>query len=224
MLVQNLPGLIQRRAFRRRDEVLPGHDLGDLEIHACLEAQVPVGHNTDELAVLGHRNAGNPVLLHDLVRVADGVVWRDGHRVQNHAALGFLDLVHFGRLVCRREHPMDDPDTALTGDRDGQPGLGDRVHGGADDRDVDRDAAGQPRAGVGFGRQDGGFSGDQRHIVEGQSHRQGRLQHVVIVSASTRDACPEFPVGSSSSPPTRRIRTRPPRPARAVATPLRRPS
>src|SRR3989441_11951629 len=42
MLVQNLPGLIQRRALRRRDEVLPGHDLGDLEIHACLETQVPV--------------------------------------------------------------------------------------------------------------------------------------------------------------------------------------
>src|SRR2546425_4538893 len=52
------------------------------------------------------------------------------------------------------------------------------------------------------------FRSDQRHIIEGQSHRQGRLQHVVIVSASTRDACPEFPVGSSSSPPTRRIRRR----------------
>ena len=54
------------------------------------------------------------------VGIANRLIGRDRDRVENHPALGFLHPVHFCRLIHRRQHPMNNPDTALAGDGDGQ--------------------------------------------------------------------------------------------------------
>ena len=64
---------------------------------------------------------------------------------------------------------MEDPDSALARERDRQPGLGDRVHRGADDRDLERDRPGQPRRGAHVVRQHGRLGGNEQDIVEGEA-------------------------------------------------------
>ena len=63
---------------------------------------------------------------------------------------------------------VDDPETAKLGHGDGHGGLGDGVHRRRDDRDVERDGAGEAGAGVGGGGQDLGVAGNQQHVVEGE--------------------------------------------------------
>ena len=46
------------------DQVLLGHHLGDRQVEAVLEAQVAIGEDADQLAVLGDRHAGDAVALH----------------------------------------------------------------------------------------------------------------------------------------------------------------
>ena len=74
---------------------------------------------------------------------------------------------------------MDDADAAQQRHGDGHLGLGDGVHGGADEGDVEGDIARQARLEAGFGRQEIGVLGDQRNIVVSQS-RVTELLHEMV--------------------------------------------
>jgi hypothetical protein len=61
-----------------------------------VESQVTVREDADELAVArGDRDARDPVAAHDLLGVADEPIGSERDRVENHAALRTLHLVHF---------------------------------------------------------------------------------------------------------------------------------
>ena len=62
---------------------------------------------------------------------------------------------------------MDNADTPLLGQGDCHVGLGDRVHGGADDGDVQADLAGQPGSGIDLGGEHGTACRYQKHVIEG---------------------------------------------------------
>ena len=87
VLMQNLASLVQGRAFRGGDQVFSRHDLRNFQIHPIFKTKVPVRDDPDEFALLSHRNPRNTVLGHDLMCVSDGMVRRNRHRIQNHAAL-----------------------------------------------------------------------------------------------------------------------------------------
>ena len=70
---------------------------------------------------------------------------RERDRVDDHPALGPLHAIDLGRLFLDRQVLVDDADAALLRHRDGQPGLGDRVHRRAEQRHVDADVARDPR-------------------------------------------------------------------------------
>ena len=146
--------------------VLLGHDLGDLEVEPGLEPQIAVGQDADELVPLGHGHAGDAVLLHDIQGVGDLGVGRDGDGIDDHAALGFLDLVHFLGLHVDGQRLVDEPEPALLGQGDGQLCLGHRVHGRAHERDIEDDLLGQLRPDIDVLGQDIGFCGQQQHIVK----------------------------------------------------------
>ena len=59
------------------------------------------------------------------------------------------------------------PTPPLPGHRDRHAGLGDRVHGGGYEGDLERDAVGQPGRDVGVPGVHQGMPGDQEDIVEG---------------------------------------------------------
>jgi hypothetical protein len=121
--VKDLARLFERRADRHREQRIARHDVGDRPIEVRFEAQIAIGQDADELALLaaigGDRHARNPVLLHQVERFEDPVGRRERDRIDDHAALGPLHAIHFGGLFLDREVLVDDADAALLrhGDR-----------------------------------------------------------------------------------------------------------
>ena len=62
---------------------------------------------------------------------------------EDHAALGALHALDLARLVGGRQVLVEDADAALARHGDGGARLGDRVHRGADERDVELDVRGR---------------------------------------------------------------------------------
>ena len=155
MLVENRLRLLERRALGDRDEIRPRHPLRDREIDAGLEAQVAVRENPEELPVrIGDGNSGDPVARHQLERFGDPLLRAHRDRIDDHAALRALDLVDLARLLLDGEVLVNDPDAAHLRHRDRQARLGDGVHRGRDERDVERDPARQARLRFDLGRED----------------------------------------------------------------------
>jgi hypothetical protein len=96
------------------------------------------------------------------------MVGRNGDRIAHHAGFVPLDLEHLGGLQRRRQVLVDDADAAFLRQRDGEAGLGHRVHGGRDERQVQSDLAGQLGREAGLAGQNGRIGRQQENIVEGQ--------------------------------------------------------
>ena len=79
MLVQNFFRFFERGADGNGDEVFLGHHFADGNVEAGFKAQVAIGENADQLAVLGDGHAGDLVLAHDLERIAR--LWSSGDMV-----------------------------------------------------------------------------------------------------------------------------------------------
>ena len=135
-----------------------------------LEAQVAVGEDADEDAVLvGDRDAGDLVAGHQLERLAHERVGRERDGLDDHPRLGALHLVDLGDLILDREVAVDDADAALARERDREPRLGDRVHRRRDDRDAQLDRARQPRARRDVVREHVRLGRNEEDVVERQS-------------------------------------------------------
>ncbi len=117
---------------------------------------------------VGDRNAADAELGAQRVRLAQRGVGAHRDRVGDHAGLGALDEVDLVDLVLDRQIAVQDAHAALTGHRDGHPRLGDLVHGGGHQRDVDLDVAGDAGRGVHLVRQHLGRAGQQQHVVVGE--------------------------------------------------------
>ena len=106
------------------------------------------------------------MILHQRQRVGQRRVGADGQRIDHHAGFELLDLPHLRGLAVDVEIAVDDADAAglRHGDRHARFGHG--VHRRGDDRDIERDRAGDAGADVGLGGQDIGQTGLQQHVVE----------------------------------------------------------
>ena len=177
--VQDVLGLLEGHLAADRDQVLPGHEQRDRPLEVVLEAQVAVREDADEPAalVLDDRHARDAVLAHQLHRLADRPLRGDRDRVDDHPALGALDLVDLERLHARREVLVDDADAALLREGDRQARLGHRVHRRRDDGDADADPAREDRRGADLARQHARAGRDQQDVVEGQRVRDHFSRH-----------------------------------------------
>ena len=102
----------------------------------------------------------------------------------------FLTWLNLARLILRRHVLVNDADAAFLRERDREPRLGDGVHGGRDDRDVQREGARELGLELNFARQELGVSGLEEDVVESERlvndpHRELRRE----VSAAVY--CPE---------------------------------
>ena len=140
--VQDFLGLFERGAHRDGDEVFLRHHVLDRQIEAGFETQIAVGENADQFAVAGNGNAGDAVALHEREGVGDFLFGRDGDRVHDHAAFTALYAVHLFGLPAMRHVAVNEADAALLRERDGEVRFGNRIHGGADDGNVQRNTAG----------------------------------------------------------------------------------
>ena len=159
-------GLFETGAGRAGDQVGLGHDGADLDIEILEELQIAPGEDADELLALDDRDARDVLLAHQFLGPADGLLGREGDRVEDDAVLGPLDLGDLPPLGLDGEVLVDDADAAFLGQGDGQGGLGDRIHGRRDDRDVDRDVFREPGAGVRLVGHEIALARDQEDIIE----------------------------------------------------------
>ncbi len=108
-----------------------------------------------------------------------GCSGRDGDGVDDHAALGALDLVDLAGLLLDGEVAVDDAHAALLGHGDGEARLGDGIHGGGEQRGVQGDVAGELGLGADLGGDDIAVGGNEENVVEGKSFGNWRADHYV---------------------------------------------
>ena len=167
--VQDRLRLREGRPDRRSHEVARRHQRRDRLRSVRREAEIAVRQDPDERALLvGDRHAGDVVRRHQVDRVGDERIAWQGDRLDDHPGLGALHLVDFRHLRVDRQVAMHDSHPAFARQRDREPRLGDGVHRGGDDRDLDRDAAGQLGCGRDFVRQDARLGRDEQDVVERQ--------------------------------------------------------
>jgi hypothetical protein len=93
---------LERGAHRHGDQIVLGHHFGDRQVEARLEAQIAVGEDAHQLAVLGHRHARDAVALISSCASEIFLIRPDGDGVDDHAAFTALDAVHFFGLPLDR--------------------------------------------------------------------------------------------------------------------------
>ena len=175
VLMQEALGFVLADALAHRDQLLLGHQLGDFLPLVGGEAHVAVGEDADQLAgaaaaaALDHRNAGNAVLAHQRERFSQCRVGPDGDRIDDHAGFELFHLPDLRGLQRGLEVAVNDADAARLRHGDRHLGLGHRVHGRGDDRNIQRNGAGNVRADIHVGRQNVRQAGLQQHIIEGIS-------------------------------------------------------
>ena len=138
VLVQQVPSTIGADIGGDGDEVLPRHQLINLEAGIGGEADVAVGDDADEAIglPLDHRDAADALRRHQKLHIGQGLVGMDGERVHHHARLVFLDAPNLRGLFLGRHVLVDDAHAAELRHGDGHFGFGDGVHRGGDQRDV----------------------------------------------------------------------------------------
>ena len=98
------------------------------------KAQIPVGQNAHQFAVLvHHRNAANAVVGHQLQRLLDQSTARKDDRVHNQTALGTLNLANLLGLTLDAHILVNHAQSPVLGNGDGHLKLGDRIHGRRND-------------------------------------------------------------------------------------------
>ena len=162
-------------ALAHRDQPVLGHQLGDGLLRVGGEADVAIGQDADELALvalrpaLDHRNAGDGIMLHQRQRVGQRLVGEDRDRVGDHARFELLHEPDLGGLLVGLEVAVDHAEAAGLRHGDRHPGFRHGVHRRGDDRQVQRNGLGQLRADVDIRRHDIGGAGFEQHVVEGEA-------------------------------------------------------
>src|SRR5690606_21697997 len=182
-----------------------------------LEAHVAAGDDADQLVAVDDRDAGDVARPGQLEHFADGGLRADGERLADHAGFEVLDLQHLLGLALGGHVLVHDADAAELGHRDGEPGLGDRVHGRGDDRDVQPEVAGQAGGEGDVLGKDRGVRRDERDVVVGErvsldaQHGRasgGKARHSTPPAApprarrrhgASRARCPQAPAADSAA-------------------------
>lgn len=200
MFLENFFGLIQGGADGNGDEIVFGHDLADELAVIFFESQVAVGENAGEPRAPRDGQARDAVFRHNLQGLADGDVGRNGDRVDDHAGFGAFHAIDLFGLALEREIAMNDADTALSCDADGEARFGNGIHGGGREGNVDGQFAREMRGGVDLGRKDGRAPGFEQHVVECETFGDGTVNHEYLaVEWVVRDARGKPRVGSPAT-------------------------
>ena len=142
VLPEDLLGLVERRAFVRRDQVAAGHRLAERPVELTLELQIAVGDDADELlVVVDDRHTGDAEALHECGGFAHGIVRSQRDRLENHAALRALHAVDLGSVAIDRHVLVQHADAARTGHGDRHLRFRNGVHRRGNERNAKLDAA-----------------------------------------------------------------------------------
>jgi hypothetical protein len=157
------------RGLPQDGEVLGRHHHAHGRVVGLGETHVAVGHDAEDAAALVHHGKpGEAVALGQRLGVGQRLVGRERHGVVDDTAFEPLHAADLARLRLDVEVAVDDAHAAGLRHRDRHPRLGHRVHGRGQERDVERDRLGDPRARVHVRRQHRTGAGHEKDIVEGE--------------------------------------------------------
>jgi hypothetical protein len=181
VLRQDPLGVVEAGADRRGDEPILGHRVADRLLEIALELEIAVGDDADQPSLSVHdRDAGDLEAPHQDIGLAQRAVGTERDRVENHPALAPLHPVHLRGLALGRHVLVEDAHAAGPRHRDGHVGLGDGVHGGGDQRDVEGDGAGEAADSHDLARMHRGVSRHQEDIVEGEARLGPNDGHALL--------------------------------------------
>ena len=167
-----MEGLVEGGAHRDRHQVLGGHQLPDGPREVVLEPGVTVGDDAGQRAVGVHDgHSGDLVLSHERFGVAVGGGRRQGDGIDDHPRLAPFHLADHVGLAFDGLVLVDDREAAFAGQGDREGGLGDGVHRGTEQRDVQLDCLGEPGADIRALGKDPRLRRDQEHVVKRQALR-----------------------------------------------------
>ena len=120
MLLENGFGILARDPHRCGDQGLSSHKVADrlIKIGWLNKADIPVGQDADQFILPIHdRDTADPVCGHDLFCLTKARLWGKSDRIRDHPRLRTFYLIHFIRLLFRRQISVDYPNAALTRQR-----------------------------------------------------------------------------------------------------------
>src|SRR3989442_757460 len=141
---ENAFRLVQVGADRGGHELVLRHDVTNRPVQLALELQVAIRDDAGQLAGAIHdRHAGDLEAHHELLRLAQRAVGAERDRVHDHPRFAALDAIHFGSLTIDRHVLVDHADAAQARHGHRHLRLGHGIHGRGDNRDVQRNGAGE---------------------------------------------------------------------------------
>ena len=185
MLVKQTHNLVGIGVLTHRDQALLGcHDRGHGAVELRLEAQVPAGHDAQQIAVgaRDHGYAGDPPCAGERQHVADAGLRGDCDRVLDDAAFVFLDGADFAGLALDAHILVNDAEAALLGQGDGETRFGDAVHGRRQQRHVEADLPGHAGFKVDLARQHFRIRRQEQNIIEGEGFLGGHHERTAFIN------------------------------------------
>src|SRR6266576_2212128 len=108
------------------------------------------------------------VFCEEPLRFIEGPVGTERDRIHDHAGFAALHAVHFGGLAVDRHVLVDDADATLARHGDCHLRFRHGVHGGGDDRNVERNGAREATGDGNVAGMDRRMTGRKQDVVEGQ--------------------------------------------------------
>ena len=147
VLMQQALGLVLADALAHRDEPVLGHQFatfwrGSVAKRTSRLVRMPTSLPAGPVAAGPPPGCRKCRASHQRERIGERRIGPDGDRIDHHAGLELLDLADLRGLLLRLEVAVDDADAAGLRHGDRHLGLGHGVHGGGDDRDVERGSRG----------------------------------------------------------------------------------
>ena len=170
MLMHQFARVFNAGAFGHGNQFGPGrHDGGHRLVEAGFKAQIAVGNQAHQLAVLHHRQAGHlPLTLcAHFQQLANQHFRRNRYRVFHHAAFVPLHFGHGLGLALDAHVLMNDADAAFLRHGNGQARLGNGVHGGGNQGQVEGNVAGEAGLQRDVLGQHLGMGGNKQYIIKG---------------------------------------------------------
>ena len=131
-----------------------------------LEFQITVRNDPDQLFTHRDRHTGNAKFGHQIIRILQRMLRRQGKRVADDAVFRTLHLIDLIRLLLNRHILVNNADASLTCHGNCHPMLGDRVHSCAHHGNVQMNLLGELGADVNFIRQYVRIGRNQQNIIK----------------------------------------------------------
>ena len=159
---------------RRGHEVILRHHVRNRLIEIGFKAEVAVGQDADQLSVFGNRHAGDTIAAHQLLRVAHLMLGRKIERIGDNAVFASLDLVHHRRLRFNGHILMNNAQSAFTCNGNRHLVIRDRVHSGAEHRNIQPQIFCQLNRQIDFSRKHIALLRNEQHIVKRKTFANDR--------------------------------------------------